>query len=170
MLSLVDQFQATFKHYSSWENLKQLFIIPYKRRIEKTTKIRLSNLDSRSNSNIKVSTSGSSSKRSKSQNQGSKPQPSTKTKQGDMTPSPQSSSKVTKKKKVVDVAPTSRAKEVEEYLMKEVYFSQTKTPRTTRPSSVELFVGQVVKHKMDGYYGVIIGWDSTAKVCVLNSF
>ena len=164
MLSLVDQFQATFKHYSSWGNLKQLFIIPHKRRLEKTTKIHLSSLDSRSGKNIKSSTSGSSSKHSNSPNDGSKSQSLVKTKQEGKTPSSQSSSKVKRKKKVVDVAPTSRAKEVEEYLMKEVYFSQSKTPRTTRPSSLEFFVGQVVKHKMDGYYGVIIGWDSTAKV------
>ena len=63
-------------------------------------------------------------------------------------------------------APTSQAKEVEEYMMKEVYFAQSKTPRTTRPSNVQYSIGQVVKHKMDGYHGVIIGWDPVAKVCL----
>ncbi len=63
-------------------------------------------------------------------------------------------------------APTSSAKEVEQYMLREVYFAQSKEPRTKRPSNVHFVVGQVVKHKMDGYHGVIIGWDPVAKVCV----
>ena len=88
----------------------------------------------------------------------SKKQSSTKTK----TRSSSSSSKKTPK--IEKEAPTSRAKEVEDYLLREVYFAQSKEPRKTRPSDVHYTVGQVVKHKMDGYHGVVIGWDPVAKV------
>jgi len=36
--------------------------------------------------------------------------------------------------------------------------------RSPRPSHVKYHVGQVVRHKRFGYRGVIIGWDSVAKV------
>ena len=59
---------------------------------------------------------------------------------------------------------TSPAREVEEYLMKEVYFTQSKTPRESKPVSVKYSVGHVIVHKEAGYRGVIIGWDEVAKV------
>ena len=61
------------------------------------------------------------------------------------------------------------SKEVEEYLYREVYFAHSKTPRRNRPPQVKLKVGQVVKHKQDGYYGVIVGWDEVARVCEIIS-
>ena len=60
----------------------------------------------------------------------------------------------------------SYAKEVEDYLMKEVYYSQSKKPREWRPSSLKFSVGQVVRHKDSGFVGVVVGWDEIAKVSV----
>ena len=60
----------------------------------------------------------------------------------------------------------SRAQEVDDYLMKEVYFSQSKAPRARRPKSVHFSVGQVVRHKTAEYVGVITGWDEMARVRV----
>lgn len=42
------------------------------------------------------------------------------------------------------------------------YFGSSPTPRYPRPSSVKFRIGQVVKHKLWGYRGIIIGWDATA--------
>lgn len=36
--------------------------------------------------------------------------------------------------------------------------------RSPRPSKVLFRVGQVVRHKIKGFYGVIIGWDATAQI------
>ena len=55
----------------------------------------------------------------------------------------------------------SRAKEVDEYLMNEVYFGQSKKPRDL---SVKFSVGRIVRHKTANYEGVVIGWDEVAKV------
>lgn len=52
----------------------------------------------------------------------------------------------------------------EDYLFKQVYFAHSKTPRTKRPAHVKFKVGEVVKHKEDGFYGVIVGWDEHALV------
>ena len=35
--------------------------------------------------------------------------------------------------------------------------------RSPRPNSVKLRVGQVVRHQIYGYHGVIIGWDEVAR-------
>ncbi|KAK0424936.1 hypothetical protein QR680_008934 [Steinernema hermaphroditum] len=43
------------------------------------------------------------------------------------------------------------------------YFGQSTDPRTPRPPFVKYRVGQVVRHKVHGYRGVIIGWDETAR-------
>ena len=43
------------------------------------------------------------------------------------------------------------------------HFASSARPRNPRPPHVEFRVGQVVKHKLWGYHGVIIGWDETAK-------
>ena len=55
----------------------------------------------------------------------------------------------------------SHAKEVDEYLMNEVYFGQSKKPRDL---SVKFSVGRIVRHKTANYEGVVIGWDEVAKV------
>lgn len=59
---------------------------------------------------------------------------------------------------------TSFAKEVEKYNEEHVYFARSAKPRTPRPSSVTFKVGDVVRHTLDGYHGVIIGWDVNCKV------
>ena len=59
---------------------------------------------------------------------------------------------------------TSPAQEVEDYLMNKVYFGQSEETRDVKPPNVKYSVGQVIKHKQDGYYGVIIGWDEVVKV------
>ena len=46
----------------------------------------------------------------------------------------------------------------------EEYFAASRTPRHPRPTSVKYRIGQVVKHRKYGYYGVIVGWDEVAKV------
>uniref|UniRef100_A0A1I7Z6W8 YccV-like domain-containing protein n=1 Tax=Steinernema glaseri TaxID=37863 RepID=A0A1I7Z6W8_9BILA len=43
------------------------------------------------------------------------------------------------------------------------YFGQSTDPRTPRPPFIKYRVGQVVRHKIHGYRGVIIGWDETAR-------
>ena len=43
------------------------------------------------------------------------------------------------------------------------HFASSAQPRNPRPPHVEFRVGQVVKHKLWGYHGVIIGWDETAR-------
>ena len=151
VVSLKHQFGATIRHYSSWKNLRELFVIPRRKKAKKTEAIHISTFKSESgNKKIKIVTSNKQS--------ATKTKPST---------SSQSNTKSnTLKKKEPKEAPTSKAKEVEEYMMREVYFAQSKEPRTKRPSNVHFVVGQVVKHKMDGYHGVIIGWDPVAKVCV----
>ena len=47
---------------------------------------------------------------------------------------------------------------------KDDYFARSESPRVSRPPHVKFKVGQVVKHRQEGYFGVIIGWDETAKV------
>lgn len=42
------------------------------------------------------------------------------------------------------------------------YFATSTQPRSPRPSNVHFRVGQVIKHKIWGYRGVIIGWDEVA--------
>lgn len=50
----------------------------------------------------------------------------------------------------------SRTKENNEF------FATSTEPRSPRPSHVHFRVGQVIKHKIWGYRGVIIGWDEVA--------
>jgi len=42
-------------------------------------------------------------------------------------------------------------------------FVDSLEPRSPRPEGVKYRVGQVIKHKVHGYRGVIIGWDSVAR-------
>ncbi|XP_033095968.1 uncharacterized protein LOC117100401 isoform X2 [Anneissia japonica] len=57
----------------------------------------------------------------------------------------------------------SPAVEVLDYLDKNGHFAGSSEPRIKRPSNVKFRVGQVIKHKVRGYRGIIIGWDETAK-------
>ncbi|XP_060712699.1 uncharacterized protein si:dkey-261l7.2 [Hemiscyllium ocellatum] len=43
------------------------------------------------------------------------------------------------------------------------YFADSPEPRSPRPLSVKYRVGQVIKHRQDGYIGVIVGWDEKAR-------
>lgn len=43
------------------------------------------------------------------------------------------------------------------------HFASSTEPRKTRKPIVKFRVGQVVKHKLFGYRGVIVGWDETAQ-------
>lgn len=56
------------------------------------------------------------------------------------------------------------AEEVEKYNEENVYFARSNKPRTPRPSSITFNVGDTVRHTLDGYHGVIIGWDANCKV------
>lgn len=56
------------------------------------------------------------------------------------------------------------AKEVMLFVEPNGYFSGSPEPRTDR-SKVKFRIGQVIKHKRFGYRGVIVGWDTKAKVC-----
>ncbi|KAL3882358.1 hypothetical protein ACJMK2_028711 [Sinanodonta woodiana] len=58
----------------------------------------------------------------------------------------------------------SPAIEVMRYNAPKGYFGESTDPRTPRAPEVKYRVGQVIKHKMWGYKGVIIGWDKSAKV------
>ena len=51
-----------------------------------------------------------------------------------------------------------------EAISEEEYFAGSRKPRHPRPTSVKYKVGQVVKHRKYGFYGVIVGWDEVAKV------
>lgn len=48
-------------------------------------------------------------------------------------------------------------------MIESMILSASPTVRSHRPSSVKLRVGQVVKHKLYGYHGVITGWDEIAR-------
>lgn len=76
---------------------------------------------------------------------------------------PTASTKSTTKRKSPIIEEVSHAREVEEYLVNEVYFGQSKTPRDYR---TKYSVGQIVKHKTSEFVGVIIGWDKVAQVCL----
>ncbi|XP_020383811.2 uncharacterized protein si:dkey-261l7.2 [Rhincodon typus] len=43
------------------------------------------------------------------------------------------------------------------------YFADSPEPRSPRPLSVKYRVGQVFRHRQDGYIGVIVGWDEKAR-------
>lgn len=146
--SVVNFINSTFQYYSKWENVKKLFVVPYKKgrfNAEKYTS------GSKSDSKVfldrtdKFGQAESSSLKSK--NKASPPPKS----------SPETSSNTNKAEKSLT------SQEDEDYLYTEVYFARSKTPRVNRPPQAKLKVGQVVKHRTDGYYGVIVGWDEVAR-------
>lgn len=57
----------------------------------------------------------------------------------------------------------SPAFEVLKFREKDGYFANSAEIRNPKPPFVKYRVGQVVKHKLWGYHGVIIGWDEVAK-------
>ncbi|KAH9490465.1 hypothetical protein Btru_033925 [Bulinus truncatus] len=57
----------------------------------------------------------------------------------------------------------SPAIEVIQYKHPQGHFATSTNIRSPRPSEVKFRVGQVVRHKIWGYRGVIVGWDPIAK-------
>ena len=158
----MSRIRRTFKYYSTWNHMKELFVVPYQKKPKDSAKITLRKsgsktevvIDTKSQSGKGTSSSGTTNTRGGAIRTGSKQLTSQKLKLEATT------------KKLKEVPPTSRAKEVEDYLFQEVYFTHSKEPRTVRPRGLAFHVGQVVKHKMDKYHGVIVGWDTVAKVTV----
>lgn len=60
---------------------------------------------------------------------------------------------------VDDLQGESPALEVILYKDPQGYFAASAQPRSPRPPNVQYRIGQVIKHKVWGYRGVIIGWD-----------
>lgn len=58
------------------------------------------------------------------------------------------------------------AEEVFKFQEKNGHFGMSTVPRTPRPKHVKFHVGQVIRHKLWNYRGVIIGWDEKLKVYV----
>lgn len=57
----------------------------------------------------------------------------------------------------------SVAQEIFKYRSTKQYFAQSTAVRSPRPAGLNFRVGQVIKHNVFGYRGVIIGWDSRCK-------
>ena len=159
--SLFSRIRRTLKYYSTWNHLKELFLVPYRRRPKDSAKITLRR--SGSKTEVVIDTKSHSGKAGGGSSLGG-----TNTKgrtirtDGEQLTSSQKLKSGAKKLK--EIPPTSRAKEVEDYLFQEVYFTHSKEPRMVRPRGLAFHVGQVVRHKQDNYHGVVVGWDPVAKV------
>ncbi|XP_013408133.1 uncharacterized protein LOC106175746 [Lingula anatina] len=57
----------------------------------------------------------------------------------------------------------SPAVEVMKHDQPDGYFAGSPHPRVSRQENVKYRVGQVIRHKIHGYRGVIVGWDPKAK-------
>lgn len=57
----------------------------------------------------------------------------------------------------------SVAQEIFKYRGSKQHFAQSTAVRSPRPASLKFRVGQVIKHNIFGYRGVIIGWDNKCK-------
>lgn len=55
------------------------------------------------------------------------------------------------------------AEEVIKFQEKNGHFGMSTVPHTPRPKHVKFHVGQVIRHKLWNYRGVIIGWDEKLK-------
>lgn len=162
---MVDYVHSTFQYYSKWDNFKELFVIPYKKGHFKSTG-RL--FPSKTSKLVKTSKIESTKTQKTSSNAGGASTLATATsgtvKASSGTPINPEKKTHSKPPKKTPEQPTNKAKEDENELYQQVYFTRSKTPRAVRPSHVKLKVGQVVEHKQDGYIGVIVGWDEVAKV------
>ena len=56
------------------------------------------------------------------------------------------------------------ALEVFSFQDKEGYFGASPDARSPRPKTIKYRVGQVIRHKLWNYRGVIVGWDEKLKV------
>lgn len=170
---MVDYVQSTFQHYSKWDNFKELFVIPYKKGHFKSS----GKLFPGTSKFIKTSTvettrhktqsspvkSGGKASSSSTSSTGSTVKKSTANAKTNLQNDPEDKTNTRKNTK----QDTKKAKETVE---EEVYFSHSKVPRSPRPPHVKLKVGQVVRHQVDRYIGVIIGWDEVAKVSSSQDF
>lgn len=148
-------------YYSKWSHLKELLVVPYKKK-EKPSNVHVTLVKSGRGQTIIISEPDSKT--------GGRAGSSDKTRKPLRIPaavttgtSPAKYTAATSQKKPAVDEGTSAAKEVDDYLMREVFFGQSKTVREHHPTAVLFSVGQVVKHRADSYYGVIVGWDETAK-------
>ena len=170
----METLYSTVDYYSSWGHLKELVLVPYRKRDKSNVHLKTTVLKSeRGTTTIILSRDGKETEKQaekKLNKHAEETSKETVTKGGSLeavTASkqpPTAPKKVAsqKEKEVVDEG-TSPAKEVQDYLYKEVYFAQSKDPRVSKPSNVQFSIGRVVKHAMDGYYAVIVGWDLVAK-------
>ncbi|XP_071956112.1 uncharacterized protein [Antedon mediterranea] len=62
-----------------------------------------------------------------------------------------------------DDAGESPAVEVLNLLKANGHFAGSPDPRIKRPAEVKFRIGQVIRHKLWGYRGIIVGWDETAQ-------
>ena len=189
---LFDSLHSTIMYYSTWNHLKELVLVPYRRTPRTnmkstvlktkagTTTILISSMDDtktkKTSSSTSATASSASSKSSRTTSSqtgktglGNSKEPvlrgqlhKSKTSGGTTHQTGTESSAKTTKSQIFEEV--SHAKEVEDYLLNEVYFCQSKKARERRPASVAYSVGQVVQHKTAEYIGVIIGWDEVAKV------
>ena len=155
---LWDHLHSTVLYYSKWSHLKELVMVPYKK--EKPSNIQVTLVKSGRGKTIVISESDLAKKdKGKPSNAGKTRKPLRIPEAVTTGTSPAKNSQ----KKPVDEG-TSPAREVEQYLLKQVYFGQSKAVREHRPAAVQFSVGQVVGHKVDSYRGVIVGWDETVQV------
>ena len=185
--SVFDSLHSTIMYYSTWRHLKELILVPYQKPSRTnlkstvfkskagTTTILISSMDgtktkktSETVSQTKSSGRGETGKTSTGSSSTTNPtksatQKSHKSDQTKTNSPPTASTKSTTKRKSPIIEEVSHAREVEEYLVNEVYFGQSKTPRDYR---TKYSVGQIVKHKTSEFVGVIIGWDKVAQVCL----
>ena len=150
----MSRIHRMFKYYSSWNHLKELFLVPYRKKPKDSAKITLRK--SGSKTELVINTKSNSGKGTSSAARGGP----TRTGKEQLTSQKSKSGA----EKLKEIPPTSRAREVEEYLFEEVYFTHSKEPRSVRPRRLAFHVGQVIRHKQDNYHGVIVGWDLVAKV------
>lgn len=175
---MVGKFQSTVKYYSTWGHLKELVMVPFKKR-DKMASLQMKTTVFKSAGGVTtILIEPSDSKSSKKQKSGTTSREETQVKQTERLKYPDkvteggqprerrgtsAPSSETRTRQVEDEG-TSPAREVEDYLMREVYFGQSSETRNVKPPNVKYSVGQVIKHRQDGYYGVIIGWDEAVKV------
>lgn len=155
------RLRVTFQYYSSWNHFKEIFVIPYRKKSKGSAKLTLHKSGSKTKSEVVIDDKSVKAKVTATA-KGSSAADTVKTDTQHLSGVKAKSSS----KQLKEVPPTSPAREVEEYLFKEVYFTHSKEPRSVRPSVLKFRVGEVVKHKLDNYHGVIVGWDPVAKVMI----
>lgn len=152
--SSITKLQSAVSYFSSWNHFKQLFMVPSVK-----NKVHMSSYQ-----NVAARSGGVSVVRLSAKSADEKKKASVHQKQSDPVEQPPKSQQFKSMgEQEDDPLTTSPAKEVEQYLMDNVYFAQSQEPRDPRPHNVKYRIGQVVHHKQDHYVGVIIGWDPVGK-------